>query len=158
MEEFNLPGGDVDPRIAGTAGMLGFAIFVLALFGSMAALTELAQDGPDIGESVVFTPRQDTRYWEEPGIPVPRASPKDTATRHCVLTPSVMAEEGGRLVLETKEMARPPVYRAHWAGGHTDRGGGDCGVSADLTLQLSQVRTLARIAGGWGMNHGVRFY
>jgi len=50
------------------------------------------------------------------------------------------------------------VYRAHWAGGHTDRGGGDCGVSADLTLQLSQVRTLARIAGGWGMNHGVRFY
>jgi hypothetical protein len=158
MEKFNLPGGDVDQQIDTTAAVLGFSVFTLALFVSMVALMRLAQIGPDIGEAVVFEPRQYARYLEEPGVFVSHAAPAEGAARTCVLTPSVIAEGGGRLVLEAKEMTSPPVYRAHWAGGHTDRNGGDCGQSADLTLQLSQVRILARVAGGWGANHGSRLF
>jgi hypothetical protein len=157
MEEFDRSSGEMRRDIGWMTPVLVFTIFVLTLFTSMATLMRLAQTGPDIGEAVVFDPRNGPRYWEQPGFLVSLASSTGGPARTCVLTPSIMAAGEGRLVLEAKEMTRPPMYRAHWAGGHTDRGGGDCGVSADLILQLSQVRALARIAGGWGMNRGTLF-
>jgi hypothetical protein len=51
-------------------------------------------------------------------------------------------------------MSRPPAFRVHWAGGHTDNGAGDCGSAADLMLERTDVMRLANAAGGF--NGGLR--
>jgi hypothetical protein len=53
-------------------------------------------------------------------------------------------------------MTRPPLFRVHWSGKHTDLGARDCGRSADLVLPLVHLRALANIAGGFGLARGLR--
>ena len=65
-----------------------------------------------------------------------------------------MAVRGGSLVVEARRLSRPPVYRVHWAGGTTDGGTDDCGTSADLVLERTELMRLANVAGGF--NSGLR--
>jgi hypothetical protein len=129
----------------------------LALFICLFSFSEIAQIGPDVGEIVSFDPQNGPRYWSQPGIlaltmPAGGQSAVGQA-RSCSLMPSVMAAAGGSLVIEAKETSRPPSFRVHWSGRRTDVGAGDCGTSADLTLQLVQLRALANVAGGFGVDH-----
>ena len=66
---------------------------------------------------------------------------------------SIMAANGGSLIIEAKVTSRPPLFQVHWSGSRTDLGDQDCGGSADLILQLVQLRALATVAGGFGTTH-----
>jgi hypothetical protein len=91
---------------------------------------------------------------DQPGIQSRFASPS-ASLQGCVLMPSVIASTGGSFVIEAKQMSRPPVFLVHWSGLRTDLGAQNCGRSADLMLPLSQLRALANIAGGFGVEHGL---
>jgi hypothetical protein len=60
-----------------------------------------------------------------------------------------MAVHGGSLVVEARRLSRPPVFRVHWTGGHTDGGPGDCGTTVDLVLERTELMRLANVAGGF---------
>jgi hypothetical protein len=156
MDEYDHPNHPSESEIGLTTILTIFAT-VLSLFVGLLSFSEVAQIGPDVGEIVSFDPQNGPRYWSQPGILALSMAPDDHSggrqPRSCILMPSVMAADGGSLVIEAKEMSRPPSFRVHWSGRRTDIGARDCGGSADLTLQLVQLRALANVAGGFGVSH-----
>jgi hypothetical protein len=156
MDEFDHSHHQAGAGIGLTSVLTIFAS-ALSLFVCLVSFSEIAQIGPVVGEMISFDPRNGPRYWSQPGIPaltVPAGGRRQVGQpRQCILMPSVMAASGGSLVIEAKEMTQPPLFRVHWSGPHTDLGAGDCGRSADLTLQLVQLRALANVAGGYGPGH-----
>ena len=136
---------------SGLTTILTILASALSLFVCLMSFSEVAQIGPDVGEIVSFNPQNGPRYWSQPGIAA--VATVHGKPRECVLMPSVMAQFGGSLVIEAKELSHPPAFRAHWSGRHTATGPTDCGKSADLTLQLTQLRALANVAGGYGAGH-----
>jgi hypothetical protein len=152
MDEFGQP----DHRLGDEIGLTTVLIIlasVLSLFACLISFGELAQIGPDVGEMVSFDPRNGPRNWSQPGIPALIAQGGEIQARTCILMPSIMAADGGSLVVEAKEMSRPPLFRVHWSGPRTAADNQDCGKSADLILQLVQLRALANVAGGYGIDH-----
>ena len=118
-------------------------------------MLELQQFGPQVGAIVVFKPgtgRMD--LWQVAASASTDIAPEPTAgasTRGCTLTPSVMAEGGGSLVVEARRMSSPPIYRVHWAGVRTSGGSDNCGTAADLVLSRTDLQKLANTAGGFGV-------
>ena len=149
MDEYGHPDHRIENEVGFTTVLTVIAL-VLSLFACLMSFSEMAQIGPDVGEMVSFDPRNGPKYWSQPGIQA-RVAP--AGDRSCILNPSVMAADGGSLVIEAKEMSRPPVFRVHWSGPRTALGSVDCGKSADLTLELVQLRALANVAGGYGFRH-----
>jgi hypothetical protein len=150
MDEFDHPfGGDLGPFT-----IVSYALaFGLCLMTCLMSFSEMSQVGPDVGEIVIFDPLGGPKHWDQPGIPADFASP--AAPREgCVLMPSVIAAGGGSFVIEAKQTTRPPVFLVHWSGVRTENGARDCGRSADLALPLYQLRALANVAGGFGVEHG----
>ena len=131
---------------------------LLTVTTGLAAMTELEQFGPAVGGIIVFKP--DTAAAERWSVdaaivePARLGLPWEPSGRHCVLSPNVMAVRGGSLVVEARRLSRPPVYRVHWAGGHTDHTPADCGTTADLVLERTELMRLANVAGGF--NSGLR--
>ena len=121
-------------------------------------MVELEQFGPAIGGIIVFRPDiAATERWSVSATiaePARLGLPGEAIGRHCVLSPNVMAVRGGSLVVEARRLSRPPVYRVHWAGGHTDNAPADCGTTADLVLERTELMRLANVAGGF--NSGLR--
>jgi hypothetical protein len=139
----------------------GFATAILALTaGTLLALTtglwmmaELEQFGPQVGGIIVLKPDvAATERWSVSAAivePVRPGLPSESARRRCNLTPNVMAVHGGSLVVEARRLSRPPVYRVHWAGGPTSVGATDCGTTADIVLERTDLMRLANLAGGF---------
>lgn len=156
MDEFDHSNHQAGTGIGLTSVLTIFAS-ALSLFVCLVSFSEVAQIGPIVGEMISFDPRNGPRYWSQPGIPALTVPAGDRAqadrSPQCILMPSVMAANGGSLVIEAKEMTQPPLFQVHWSGSRTDLGAGDCGRSADLTLQLVQLRALANVAGGYGAGH-----
>lgn len=146
MDEFDHPDQSTESDSGLTVALAIFAAG-LCLFVCLLSLGEAAQVGPDVGAIVSFDPRNGPRYWSQPGIAVVYAEAGKRSPA-CTLMPSVMAATGGSLIVEAKETSRPPSFRMHWSGQRTALGPGDCGRSADLILQLVQLRALATVAGG----------
>ena len=138
-----------------------FATAILAMtVGALLTVTtglwvmqQLERFGPSVGSIIVFKPNSTgTERWTVTAAitePTPAGVPRDAGVKHCVLSPGVMAQRGGSLVVEARRMSRPPVFRVHWAGGPTDTGFGDCGTVADLVLQRTELMQLANVAGGF---------
>ena len=129
---------------------------LLTVTTGLAAMMELEQFGPAVGGIIVFRPdAAATERWSvNAAIAEPGRLGGEANASHCVLSPNVMAAHGGSLVVEARRLSRPPVYRVHWAGGHTDVGSGDCGTAADLVLERTELMRLANVAGGF--NSGLR--
>jgi hypothetical protein len=72
----------------------------------------------------------------------------------CVLTPAVMAADGGSLVVEQR-FNDSHSYHVHWAGGRTSDGATDCGRSADLVVTRAELQLLSNAVGGPGVEHDV---
>lgn len=149
MDEYDHPDNHAGNEIGLTTILTIFAA-ALSLFICLMSLSEMAQVGPDVGAIVSFDPRNGPRDWSQPGILAAFVPESDRTRTNCLLMPSVMASDGGSLVIEAKEMTRPPLFHVHWSGPRTAVGARDCGKSADLTLQLIQLRALANVAGGFG--------
>ena len=126
---------------------------LLTVTTGLAAMVGLEQFGPSIGAIVVFKPDMTgTERWSVNAAVVAPARaglPEQLQGRRCSLSPGVMAGHGGSLVVEARLMSRPPLYRVHWAGGHTDVAGADCGTAADLVLERTELMRLANMAGGF---------
>jgi hypothetical protein len=148
---------NADPAL-GTVILMLVAGTLLTVTTGLAAMVELEQFGPALGAIIVFRPDiAATERWSVSATVVEAAQlglPWAASNRHCVLSPNVMAVRGGSLVVEARHLSRPPVYRVHWAGGHTDGTPGDCGTAADLVLERTELMRLANVAGGF--NSGLR--
>jgi hypothetical protein len=148
---------NADPAL-GTVILTLAAGALLTVTTGLAAMVELEQFGPAIGGIIVFRPDiAATERWSVSATiaePARLGLPGEAIGRHCVLSPNVMAVRGGSLVVEARRLSRPPVYRVHWAGGHTDSSLGDCGTAADLVLERTELMRLANVAGGF--NSGLR--
>jgi hypothetical protein len=129
-------------------------VLLTACLGSMAML-ELEQFGPQVGAIVVFKPGTERMdLWQvtaSTSTDIAPEPPPGATTRGCTLTPSVMAEGGGSLVVEARRMSSPPIYRVHWAGVRTSGGSDNCGTAADLVLSRTDLQKLANTAGGFGV-------
>jgi hypothetical protein len=142
----------------GTVILTLIAAALLTVTAGLAAMFELEQFGPAVGGIIVFKP--DTAAAERWSVNAAIVDAQriglsgETDGRHCVLAPNVMTTRGGSLVVEARRLSRPPVYRVHWAGGHTDGVPGDCGTAADLVLERTELMRLANVAGGF--NSGLR--
>jgi hypothetical protein len=133
-----------------TLGLLFVA--TLSLFICLVNLSRIVQDGPEVGEILVFQPRAAPRDWPSSVIVAGRAAanpPVADQMSLCVLSPAAITR--GSLIIEAKETTQPPLYRVHWSGSRTDFGSRDCGTSVDLTIPLASLRILANSAGGFGV-------
>lgn len=146
-----------DPAL-GTLILTLVAGALLTVTTGLAAMVGLEQLGPSVGGIIVFKPdNAATERWSVTASIIELAEvglPGKTSGRYCSLSPNVMAVRGGSLVVEARRLSRPPVYRVHWAGGHTDAALGDCGTTADLVLERIELMRLANVAGGF--NSGLR--
>jgi hypothetical protein len=100
---------------------------------------------------IVFAPNQsDGDPWQLQ-VPTTAVAGRAKADGPCVFDPNEMSSNGGSMVIEAREETNPPRFQLHWAGRHTAKGGGDCGASADLTLDRFDLQRLANSAGGFGV-------
>ena len=124
---------------------------LLTVTTGLAAMVGLERLGPAVGGIIVFRPDATaTERWSVDATTVEAGRvglPDERTGRTCVLMPSIMAIRGGSLVIEARRLSSPPVYRVHWAGGHTDSGSSDCGTVADLMLDRTALMRLANVAG-----------
>lgn len=100
---------------------------------------------------IVFAPTQsDGDPWQ---LEVPTTSVVGRAQQAgpCIFNPNEMALNGGSMIIEARQETNPPQFQLHWAGRHTAKGAGDCGASADLTLDRFDLQRLANSAGGFGV-------
>ncbi len=147
-----------DDASLGTVILTLVAGALLTVTTGLAVMLELEQFGPAVGGIIVFkADAAATEWWSVKAVVDRRRhiwAVRCNRRQTCVLSPDVMADRGGSLVVEARRMSRPPVYRVHWAGGHTDACAGDCGTAADLVLERTELMRLANVAGGF--NSGLR--
>jgi hypothetical protein len=142
-----------DDASLGTVILSLVAGALLTVTTGLAALAGLEQYGPAVGSIIVFRPDNSaTERWSvyAKAIEPSRVGlPESGVAKRCVLSPAVMSGRGGSLVIEARRLDRPPIYRVHWTGDHTDSGPGDCGRSVDLVLERTDLMRLANVAGGF---------
>lgn len=149
---------DQDPReptsLSGpTWGPALAAAILIVMIGGMTTYLALKFDAlrPRVGDMIVFVPDQtDANGWQLE-VATTAVSGRERTAGPCVFDPSEMSAAGGSLIIEAREEASPARFQLHWAGYHTSKGGGDCGASADLTLDRYDLQRLANAAGGFGV-------
>lgn len=148
---------DRDPREPTTLSWpawgpaLAAALLIVAI-GGMTTYLALKFDAlrPQIGDMIVFVPAQgDTDTWQLQ-VSTTSVAGREEASGPCVFDPNEMSAAGGSLIVESREETSPPRFQLHWAGHHTAKGSGDCGQTADLTLDRYDLQRLANAAGGFG--------
>jgi hypothetical protein len=150
MDDFGYPFDHAGEPFGPFTTLSYLIAFMLCLTTCLLSLSRMSEAGPDIGEIVNFDPREGPKHWQQPGIQAHFVA----TGRDCLLMPSVISVAGGSFIIEAKQPLLPPVFLVHWSGVRTDMGDKDCGRSADLTLPLVQLRALANVAGGFGVEHG----
>ncbi len=128
------------------------AVFVLMTGVVTALAMRIADPAPHVGDIVHFDP-----HTESPAAAALPSMAAMDGLHRCLLNPQTIATQGGSFVVERLETAAgksEPVVVAHWAGKRTAPGVDDCGVSAELTMPASSMRTLAAAAGGYGAAQG----
>jgi hypothetical protein len=131
---------------------LAAALLIIAI-GGMTTYLALKFDAlrPRVGDMIVFVPsRSDADSWQLQ-VATTAVSGRGQTAGPCVFDPNEMSATGGSLIIEAREEASPPRFQLHWAGQHTSKGSGDCGESADLTLDRYDLQRLANSAGGFGV-------
>jgi hypothetical protein len=130
--------------------LAAMAIMITGCLGTFLVL-QLDEFRPKIGDIVAFKPgSQDSAMWQVT-IPATLVSAIGSPLAECALDPSVMAENGGSLVVEGLHNSPSLQYRIHWAGLATAKTTGDCGDSANLLVSRTDLQRLANAAGGFGV-------
>ncbi len=127
-------------------------VLLLASLGGLAALFASLHVGLRVGDILVFKP--EATVADSMPVTAVRSAPltqRSATAQTCTLDPSVMAHDGGSLVVETKSLVQQ-VYGVHWVGAHTSTGAGDCGKSVDLTMSRMDLQTLVNAIGGFSFN------
>jgi hypothetical protein len=117
------------------------AVIMVALAGG---LTVTPSRDIRVGDIITFTP--DPSLWSSPGGGAERISVHRPGSFGCVLDLGVLRYLGGSLVAEAQFANEGHSFRLHWAGERTAADASDCGASADLIIDQSTLRQLARAA------------
>ena len=128
-----------------TAVLACLIALLLAASVAMVSAARTLDIAPKVGDILVY--RQGDKLpldWE--------FTVDISPTRTCVMSPSVMASQGGSLVVEER-LDNANTYRAHWAGGPTSNGATDCGSSVDLVMHRVEMQLLSNAVGGPGVDH-----
>jgi hypothetical protein len=128
------------PAVFGAA-----AVFVAA---GAATLISFVRSGAAVGDLIVFEPNAGPVADTEPRLVVHRPDQFG-----CVLDLNTIRQSGGSLIIEARLSGDGQNYRLHWAGERTTADSGDCGHSADLIVDHSDLDNLAVAAGGFGLGH-----
>lgn len=119
-------------------------VLMLASMGCVAVLVVAGFSAPRVGDVIMF----------RPGTPVDMTvnfeAHRTGTGAGCVLDPDVMVNGGGSLVVEARSRLQS-AYQVHWAGGRTADGTSDCGRSADLMVNKSDLLKLVNVMGGRGI-------
>ena len=132
-------------EMARTAVLSTLIAALLASSVAMVSATTRIELGPHVGDILVF--RRGAHMptdWEFTVM----TTAVPTAT--CSLRPTIMAAEGGSLVVE-QHLQGPRTFQVHWAGIRTSTGGSDCGGSADLVASQADLQLLSNLVGGPGV-------
>ena len=128
------------------APVVGMAVGLLALGGSIEIARMTDQFGPKVGDQVAFGLDARSQVASQETLAVTR-----TDGAACKLDIALMQQFGGSLIVEERGPGPQRLYRVHWSGRATAAGGGNCGASVDLRLNDRQIGTLAEAAGGYGL-------
>jgi hypothetical protein len=129
------------------------AVLLIIGLGGMTTWLALKFDAlrPRVGDMIVFVPAgRDGDAWQLQ-VATTEIAGRDKDAGPCVFDPNVMSVAGGSIIIEARDDVSPPRFQLHWAGRHTAKGEGDCGGSADLTLDRFDLQRLANAAGGFGV-------
>lgn len=121
---------------------------VVLMLGSMAFMAMVISTGlaaPQVGDVLMFH-----RGVQVADSKVVTAREAGQPQASCVLDPTVMARNGGSLVVEGS-LQHARLYQVHWAGTRTASGARDCGRSADLILPKADLQRLVIAVGGRGI-------
>ncbi|HEY1931943.1 MAG TPA: hypothetical protein VGG99_08030 [Acetobacteraceae bacterium] len=136
-----------------SSGLLSGALLaiVISLTG-VAGAVKIAQSavnlGPGVGDIISF----DTKA-KMPGDMNSQVVVARDGSGECMLDLDTLHREGGSLIVEARVPANPPAYRVHWAGNQSSTSQYNCGTSAELTVDGTNLDMLAMAAGGWGPTH-----
>jgi hypothetical protein len=136
-----------------SSGLLTAALVavVVSLTG-VAGVVKLAQTavnlGPIVGDVITF----DKKAVMPDDMQSQTVLARD-AGGECMLDLDTLHNTGGSLIIEARVPGNPASYQVHWAGQQTSPGQYNCGSSAELTLDNSNLDMLAMAAGGWGPVH-----
>jgi len=128
------------------------AIALAGMAGTVGLIRQVGELGPKVGDIVTFDPLSSLARDIRARLPAMAADDRPGVA--CVLDVRSMHAYGGSVVIEAREPRRSFPYRVHWIGQHTSNDAADCGPSADLLLNLEDIRTLAVAAGGFGVPTG----
>lgn len=133
-------------EVVGTALRAGLIATLLAGAVGAATLLRTLQFGPPVGEILQFGSYD--QYSPDWRISAVRSSDH----RRCVLKPAMLSAERGSVVVEQR-LDDGWTFQAHWSGGPTSDGDGNCGSAADLILGLTEMQALVNAdaaARHWG--------
>ncbi len=139
------------------------AASMLTICGSILFVLNTIDFGPDVGDIVRFQAGQSMSDFARFSVPARYATEDATQSMaalpsaSCELHPDVIVRQGGSLVVEASSLTGAGQFRIHWQGQRTAMGAGNCGASADLIVSLGDLRALANVAGGFGVDrkHGI---
>lgn len=125
--------------------MVGGAALVAALLAAGAG--QVAHGSVSVGDIIVFEANPGSIIGMTP------TSGRIAALRPnqfgCILDLDTLRRHGGSLVAEARVASEGQSYRLHWAGDRTAPDSGDCGTSADLILDQSDLDRLASASGAY---------
>ena len=134
---------------AGTVLLSITAVALTAMIGTISLIHQVGELGPKVGDILSFDPLD--RMSPDMNAHVPAMSADDKPGVACVLDVRALHANGGSMVIEARLPGSDFAYRVHWSGPRTSNDGTNCGTSADLLVNLSDIEVLAIAAGGYGV-------
>ncbi len=131
-----------------TAALLAVVVSLTGVAGAVKLAQTAVNLGPAVGDEISF----DTKAVM-PGDMQSQTVLAREGDGECMLDLDTLHSTGGSLIIEARMPSNPASYQVHWAGKQSSSGQYNCGSSADLTLDESNLDVLAMAAGGWGPIH-----
>ena len=122
----------------------GCMITFLCVIDGIGATTKTA---PRFGDIISFQSTSTPPSSGELRLTVQRAD----GSPGCTLDLGTLRHTGGSFVIESEASKLADSFQVHWAGDQTTTDTGDCGASANLIVQASDLNMLALAAGGYGV-------
>src|SRR6185312_3130003 len=131
-----------------SAALLAVVVALVGLAGAVKIAQSSVNFGPAVGDIITFDPSGKLPRDLHTQVAVAR-----NGRAVCVLDLATVHRDGGSLIVEQRAVNAAAPYRVHWAGKRSSQGAQDCGASADLLIDESNLDLLAMAAGGWGVSH-----
>jgi hypothetical protein len=131
-----------------SGALLAIVISLTGVAGAVKIAETAVNLGPGVGDIISF----DTMA-KMPGDLDSQVVAAQSGGRECMLDLGTLHRDGGSLIVEARVPGNQPAYQVHWAGKQSSASQYNCGSSAELTVDATNLNLLAMAAGGWGPTH-----